>query len=113
MAALFGIGAAVKFIPGLNFVAGFAQAPVAGVANYVCGIAYFKMLGGFIATGDSSGLSDDEIIRRMKDQSLSESEIRQAKADAEGKMKGANYASFKFEAKACADEAKRNREQYS
>ena len=112
MAALFGIGAAVKFIPGLNFIAGFAQAPVAGVANYVCGIAYFKMLGGFIAAGGSSGLSDDEIIRRMKDQALSDSEIRQAKADAEGKMKDANYASFKSEAKACADEAKRNREQY-
>ena len=112
MAALFGIGAAVKFIPGLNFVAGFAQAPVAGVANYVCGIAYFKMLGGFIEAGGSEGLSDDEIIRRMKEHSLSEEEIRQAQAEARQQMKDADYSSFKSEAKVCADEAKRNRDKY-
>ena len=112
MTALFGIGAAAKFIPGLNFVAGFAQAPVAGVANYVCGIAYFKMLGGLIAAGGGNGLSDDEIISRMKEHSLSEDEIRAAKAEAKRRMKGADYASYKNEAQACADEAKRNGDEY-
>ena len=90
MAALFGVGAAVKFIPGLNFIAGFAQAPVAGVANYICGIVYFNMLGGFMEEGGSDGLSDDEIIRRMKAHSPSDSDIRSVKADAQRKMKDAD-----------------------
>lgn len=108
MAALFGIGAAVKFIPGMNFLAGFAQAPVAGVANYVCGVAYYKMLGKFISNGGCEGLSDDEIIQRMKAQSLSNSDILAAKAEAQSKMKGADYSQFRSEAQACADEAKAN-----
>ena len=112
MAALFGVGAAVKFIPGLNFIAGFAQAPVAGVANYICGIVYFNMLGGFMEEGGSDGLSDDEIIRRMKAHSPSDSDIRSVKADAQRKMKDADYSSFKAEAQACADEAKNNQSDY-
>ena len=112
MTAVFGIGAAIKFIPGLNFLAGIAQAPIAGVANYVCGIVYFKMLGGIIAAGGLEGLSDEEIMRRIKAQMLSPDEIRKAKAEAKERMKGADYKAHKSEAQCCVDEAKRNRNEY-
>ena len=112
VAALFTVSAAVKFIPGVNFLAGFAQAPIAGVANYVCGVAYFKMLGGFIAAGGGEGLSDGEIIKRMKEYSLSAEEIRAAEEEAKLHMRGVDYGSYKSEARACADEAKRTQEKY-
>lgn len=111
-AAIFGIAAAVKFIPGLNFLAGVAEAPIAGVANYICGIAYFKMLGGYIVACGGSAFSDEETLRRMKEQSLSNDDIRNLKTEAEEKMKGVNYASFKSEAEAVAEEARRNEAEY-
>ena len=111
-AALFTVGAAAKFIPGVNFLAGFAQAPGAGVVNYVCGMAYLKMLGGFIAAGGCEGLSDEEIVSRMREHSLSADEIRAAKAEAQKRMKDADYAAYKSEAQSCADEARRNQEDY-
>lgn len=112
MAALLGITAAAKFIPGFNFIAGFAQAPAAGVANYVCGIAYYRMLGKFLENGGSDNSSEEDIIRMMRNSALSEEELRHVKKEAESRMDGANYSSFKSEAKACADEAQRNRHKY-
>lgn len=110
--ALFAVGAVLKFIPGVNFFAGLAQAGVAGVANYVCGVVYWKMLGGFIAAGGTDGLSDDEIISRMKAQTLSEEEIKKAGEIAKECMKDADYESYKKDAQSCIDEAERNKSEY-
>lgn len=102
----------MRFIPGVNLMAGFVQAPLVGVVNYTCGMVYYKMLGKFLAAGGGDGLSDDEIIRRMKDCSLSKDEILSVKNDAEKAMKGANYSSFRSRAEKCAEEAKLHQEDY-
>ena len=112
MVTLFGIAAAVKFIPVANFLAGVAEAPVAGITNYICGIAYFEMLGGYIKAGGGSFLSDEETLRRMKEHSLSDDDIRNLKSEAKEKMKDVDYASFKSEAAAVVEEAKNNEDKY-
>ena len=112
MAALIGVTAVGKFIPGLNFLAAIAQAPAAGVANYVCGIAYYHMLGKFLKSGGNAYFSEDDVIRMMRNSSLSLDELKKVKEEAERQMKNANYESFKTEARAYADEAKRSSSQY-
>lgn len=112
MAVLLGIESVAKFIPGLNFVAGLAQAPTYAAVNYVCGVSYFKMLGGVIAAGGTEGLSDAEIIDRLKSHAPSGDEIRRTRKDAETKLNGTNYAAYKSEAQSCADEARANSSQY-
>ena len=112
MAALIGVTAVGKFIPGLNFLAAIAQAPAAGVANYVCGIAYYHMLGKFLKSGGNAYFSEDDVIRMMRNSSLSLDELKKVKEEAEKQMKNANYESFKTEARAYADEAKRSSSQY-
>ena len=103
---------ALRFIPGVGVIAGFVQAPLVGVVNYTCGMVYYKMLGKFLEAGGGDGLSDDEIIKRMKDCSLSNAEVLSVKEDAQNAMKGANYSSFRSRAEECAEEAKRHREDY-
>lgn len=112
VAVLFGLGAALKFIPGVNFAAGLLTASTAGVANYVCGKVYYEMLGGFINKGGGENLSDEEIIRRMKSEMPSEDRIKAMKSDAQRTMKGANYASYKGQAQDCVNEAKQNSDLY-
>ena len=112
MAALIGVTAVAKCIPGLNFIAAIAQAPAAGVANYICGIAYYNMLGKFLKSGGDAYSSEDDVIRMMRNSSLSPDELKKVKEEAERQMKGADYSSFKTEANAYADEAKRNSCQY-
>jgi uncharacterized protein (DUF697 family) len=108
LAALLGLTAAGKLIPGLNFIAALVQAPAAGIANYACGIIYYRMLGKFLKAGGSGNSSDEEIIRLMRRNALSEYELEQIKNEAERQMKGADYSSFKSEAQKCADEAQKS-----
>lgn len=112
MAVLLGIESVAKFIPGMNFIAGIAQAPTYAAVNYVCGVSYFKMLGGVIAAGGTDGLSDAEILDRLKANVPSAEEIRQTRTKAKEQLKGADYAAYKKEAQSCADEARRNSREY-
>lgn len=91
--------AAVKFIPVLNFLGGALAAPAAGVAFYVCGKVYYEMLGGFIRNGCGEGLSEDEIVQRMKDEMVSDEQIKAMQKEAKKEMKDVNYKDFKEEAK--------------
>ncbi len=112
MAVLFGAGAALKFIPGVNFAAGLLTASAAGVANFVCGKVYWEMLGGFIKSGGDGSLSDEEILNRMKREMPSDETIKAMKSDAKKAMKGANYSKYKEDARTCMDEVKQNRDEY-
>lgn len=100
-----GVSAVAKFIPGLNFIGGLAEASVAGAVNYVCGEAYYQMLGNVMKAGGTSGASDAEIIRRMKEAAPSRAELSGIHATAKERMKNANYSHYKKEAQACADAA--------
>jgi len=105
LALVFGASAVMKFIPGLNFVGGLAQASVAGVANYVCGEVYYQMLGKVIKAGGTEGATDAEIIEKLRSATLSADEISSIHAQAKTRMKDADYAAYRREAKACADAA--------
>ncbi len=115
-AAVLGIVAVLKFIPGLNFLAGFAAAPAAGIANYICGLAYFYMLNDTI---EASGgvevfeqLSDEEKAVLMKMHKLNKERMERIKKQAEEKLKNADYKAFKKQGEAYAEAAKRNRSSY-
>lgn len=97
-AVLVGVAVA-KWVPGLNFVAGFIAAPAAGVANYVCGKVYYEMLGGYIRNGGDGGLSEGEIVQRMKAEMVSKEKIGEMRNEAKKTMKNVNYNDFKDEAK--------------
>lgn len=107
LAVLLGAAAVMKFIPVLNFVGGAVSASAAGVANYLCGITYWKMLGGFIAAKGDGDMSDAEILKYFKGNIPSEEEIRKMHREAKAKMSGANYNAYKNEAEACARQARR------
>lgn len=107
MAVLLGVSAVGKWIPGFNFLAGFMAAPVAGVANYACGIVYYNMLGNYLKSGGDGSGSDAEIIAAIKQHSLSDAELRRIKEDAERRMKNADYKKYTAEAEACANAARR------
>ena len=108
LAALLGLTAAGKCFPGLNFIAALAQGPAAGIANYVCGIAYYRMLGKFLKAGGNGTASDEEIICLMRNSALSKYELKQIKEEAKRQMKGADYSSFESEARNCANEAQKS-----
>lgn len=97
-AVLVGVAVA-KWVPGLNFIAGFIAAPAAGVANYVCGKVYYEMLGGYIRNGGDRDLSEDEIIQRMKAEMVSKEKIGEMRDEAKKIMKDVNYGDYKNEAK--------------
>lgn len=97
--AILGGVAVVKFVPGLNFLASVVEAPAAGVANYVCGKVYYEMLGGFIRNGGGEGLSNDEIISKMKNEMVSKEKINEMKNEAKKETKGVRYKDFMGEAK--------------
>lgn len=115
-AAVLGIVAVLKFIPGLNFLAGFAAAPAAGIGNYICGLAYYYMLRDTIeASGGAENfaqLTPDEQAALLKLHKLNKEKMESIREQAKSKLKNADYKSFKKEGEAYAEAAKRNKSQY-
>lgn len=112
MAAIIGVTTVVKFIPGLNFVAGLAAAPIAGAANYVCGRAYAEMIGGFVAKGGADNLSDEEIIAAIKAGLPSEERLKKFHTEGKSKMADVKFSDYKKSADDCVNEATNNSQKY-
>ena len=105
-AAFFILLAGMKFIPFANFVAGIIQAPVVGVANYVCGVTYYKMLGEILRSGKLDSLNAGNLDAIKSTEAVKKDSIKESKADGDVAMAGADYKSRKGEAQSIANEAK-------
>ena len=92
--------AVMKFIPGLNFLAGCAQAPALGVANYICGIVYYKVLGEIVQKekyGQLDSTSDiDSILKQSR--YLRKDSLTEIKAQGTAAMQSVDYKNGKKEA---------------
>ena len=111
MGVVLAADAALKFIPGINFIAGFATAPLAGVGNYVCGKVYFNMLDKFVAHGGAN-MSEIEAENWFKSNVPSKDVWKALEGEAKKRMKDVNYEQYKNEATNVANAAKRNSDDY-
>lgn len=112
MAAIIGVTAVARFIPGLNFLAGLAAAPIAAAANYVCGKAYAEMIGGFVAKGGTDNLSDEEIIAAIKAGLPSEERLKKFHTEGKCMMADVKFSDYRQNADDCVNEATNNPQKY-
>lgn len=111
LASFFVILSVCKWIPGGNFIAGFAQAPVIGVGNYVCGITYYKMLGEILQSGKLDSLVSGNIDVIKNTVAMQKDSVRASKAQGDAAMAGADYKGHKEDAQNIANEAKNKKEE--
>ena len=97
LTALFVASVALRWIPGANFIAGFAQAPIIGIGNYICGITYYKMLGEILSNGNFNDIASGSVdlestIARLN--AMSKESLRAAKEKGNEVMKAALMRRF-------------------